>query len=98
MARAAPRGRASFEPRLLRTHCRVGPPGSDAHLVDVDGTWTRYHRIGENGAVLVRPDGHVCWRAFGGPDGHAGVGLGDALDIALGRRLPGALLAKENRA
>jgi len=70
-------------------HHRVGAPGSDADLLDVDATWRQVYGIGDHGAVLVRPDGHVCWRAFAGPDAHAGVGLGDAVDMALGRRLEG---------
>jgi hypothetical protein len=69
-------------------HYRVGAPASDAELLDVDETWARDYGIGADGAVLVRPDGHVSWRAFAGPDAHAGVALGDAIDIAVGRRLP----------
>lgn len=30
--------------------------------IDVDGTWARHRDVGEAGAVLVRPDGHVAWR------------------------------------
>jgi hypothetical protein len=96
-----PRGAAwarELDARVPTTHYRVGAPGTDADLLDVDGTWTRDYGIGENGAVLVRPDGHVCWRAFAGPGGHTGIGLGDALDIALGRRLPEASVVKEKRA
>ena len=74
--------------RVPLRHYRVGPPGSDADLLDVDAAWQHTYGIEENGAVLVRPDGHVCWRAFAGPDAHRGVGLRDALEIAVGRREP----------
>ena len=68
-------------------HYRVGEPGSAADLTDVEQTWRSDYGIESDGAVLVRPDGHVCWRAASGPEGHTGVGLADALDIALGRHL-----------
>jgi hypothetical protein len=31
--------------------------------VDVDGHWPSAYGITSTGAVLVRPDGFVCWRA-----------------------------------
>jgi 2-polyprenyl-6-methoxyphenol hydroxylase-like FAD-dependent oxidoreductase len=63
--------------------------GADGDLLDVDDTWSGVYGIPDDGAVLVRPDGHVAWRAFDGPAGYTGVGLADALDIAMGRRLEG---------
>ena len=68
-------------------HYRVGEPGSTAELVDVDRRWRCDYGMKGDGAVLIRPDGHVCWRAFSGPEDHTGVGLAEALEIALGRRL-----------
>ncbi len=41
---------------------RIGAPG----LHD-DGRFARTYGIENDGAVLVRPDGHVAWRAAGGP-------------------------------
>jgi hypothetical protein len=41
---------------------RVGDPG----LGD-DGGFIQAYGIGTDGAVLVRPDGHVAWRSAGGP-------------------------------
>jgi hypothetical protein len=38
----------------------IGPEGD---LVDVDGNWAQQYGVTEGGAVLVRPDGHVAWRA-----------------------------------
>jgi 2-polyprenyl-6-methoxyphenol hydroxylase-like FAD-dependent oxidoreductase len=68
------------------SHYRVGAPRSDANLIDLDGTWARFYGIDSEGAVLVRPDGHVSWRARGTPDQHVGIGVREALEIALGRR------------
>ena len=68
-------------------HYRVGQPGSAADLIDLEGTWRRDYGIERDGAVLVRPDGHVCWRAFSGPERHRGLGVAEALEIAVGRRL-----------
>jgi 2,4-dichlorophenol 6-monooxygenase len=42
----------------------VGPAGD---LRDVSGAWTRLRQISDTGAVLVRPDCHVGWRAFDAP-------------------------------
>jgi putative polyketide hydroxylase len=41
---------------------RIGAPG----LRDL-GAFTRAYGLGEDGAVLVRPDGHVAWRSATGP-------------------------------
>ncbi|MFB8005182.1 FAD-dependent monooxygenase [Nocardia sp. NPDC056000] len=43
----------------LRT-VAVGP---ETEWCDVDGTWTSIREIADDGAILVRPDQHVCWRA-----------------------------------
>jgi hypothetical protein len=37
----------------------VGPGGS---LIDTAGEWPSLYGVGRDGAVLVRPDGHVAWR------------------------------------
>jgi len=48
---------------------RVGVPldryliGPDGQLFDKTGQWENLYGIGPDGAVLVRPDGHVAWRA-----------------------------------
>ena len=39
---------------------RIGVGGD---LVDVDGRWPSAYGVCSSGAVLVRPDGLVCWRA-----------------------------------
>jgi 2-polyprenyl-6-methoxyphenol hydroxylase-like FAD-dependent oxidoreductase len=37
--------------------------GHDADLVDRDGAFEKAYGVERDGAVLVRPDGHVAWRA-----------------------------------
>jgi len=71
-------------------HHHVGSPGTTADLIDVEGAWSRAYGIAGDGAVLVRPDGHVAWRAFSRPGGYEGTGLVEALDIATGRKSKGA--------
>jgi hypothetical protein len=56
----------------------IGGPG----LRDL-GAFTAAYGIGEDGAVLVRPDGHVAWRGARGP-GAGGV-LRDAVRHVLAR-------------
>ena len=60
--------------------CTVGHGG----LRDEDGTWAQLYGIDPDGAVLVRPDGHVAWRsAAAGTEPHAE--LVRALHAVLGR-------------
>ena len=37
--------------------------GAGDGLDDVDGSWPAAYGVGRDGAVLVRPDAHVGWRA-----------------------------------
>ena len=37
--------------------------GKDADLSDPDGNWHEIYGVDSDGAVLVRPDGHVAWRS-----------------------------------
>lgn len=39
--------------------------GGDADAVDPEGAWCRAAGVGDHGALLVRPDGFVAWRAGG---------------------------------
>jgi 2,4-dichlorophenol 6-monooxygenase len=41
--------------------------GTDAGYRDVDGTWSTIREIDDLGAVLVRPDQFIAWRAATGP-------------------------------
>jgi len=61
---------------------RIG--GHDG-LVDVDGQWAAVREIGDGGAVLVRPDGHVAWR-HSDPSPTPADTLLEALESVLGRR------------
>jgi putative polyketide hydroxylase len=58
--------------------------GPDADLHDPEGRWAGTYGVGENGAVLIRPDGHVAWRTTGAPDDAPGE-LAGALRACLGR-------------
>jgi hypothetical protein len=61
---------------------RIGPRG-DYH--DEGGTWRTLYGVGPGGAVLVRPDGHVAWRARESVAG-ATADLTRALAVARGVR------------
>jgi putative polyketide hydroxylase len=60
----------------------VGGAGelSDA---DADGSWQHAYDVGDEGAVLVRPDGYVAWRSRGAAPDHAAI-LQAAIDRILG--------------
>jgi putative polyketide hydroxylase len=60
----------------------VGGAGelSDA---DADGSWQHAYDVGDEGAVLVRPDGYVAWRSRGAAPDHAAT-LQAAIDRILG--------------
>lgn len=51
---------------------------------DVEGAWMQRREIGDDGAILVRPDVHVGWRSAGAVEHPAEV-LGAALATILGR-------------
>jgi putative polyketide hydroxylase len=37
--------------------------GSDGDLKDINNRWSSAHGVNADGAVLVRPDGFIAWRA-----------------------------------
>ncbi|HWB52100.1 MAG TPA: FAD-dependent monooxygenase [Stellaceae bacterium] len=51
-------------------------------IADPDGAWLRAYALAPDGAVLVRPDGYVCWRSHGGA-----AAPEEVLDTAFGRVL-----------
>jgi len=65
----------------LRQHM-VGCSGETA---DGGAAWRALYGIGETGAVLVRPDGHVAWRHFEAGRSQA-CALADAFDAVLAHK------------
>ncbi|WP_042417976.1 FAD-dependent oxidoreductase [Streptacidiphilus anmyonensis] len=69
----------------LDCHRIGGDPGHGPVLRPEEGThWAEAHGVGEDGAVLVRPDGFVAWRATGADDRPVPV-LTRVLEAILGR-------------
>jgi hypothetical protein len=66
----------------------VDTSGIGADLDDSSGVIAELHGTGPDGAVLVRPDGFVAWRASEADDDAEGV-LERALGAALGKPRPG---------
>ena len=62
--------------------CLVIGPGPEADLRDTGDAWPALSEVERTGAVLVRPDGHVAWRAHALPEQPS-----EALDAALHRLL-----------
>jgi putative polyketide hydroxylase len=58
--------------------------GKDGDLVDTDGNWHDAYGVDTDGAVLVRPDGHVAWRSRSGAS-NPGEVVRVALDRLFGR-------------
>lgn len=79
---------APWMPAAARVRSRSGIPlegyvvGSHGDLIDHAGSWRDLYGVGSDGAVLVRPDGYVAWRAQ-----HAPVDTDSALRAALDRIL-----------
>jgi putative polyketide hydroxylase len=60
--------------------------GEGGDLIDPDGNWHEAYGVEADGAVLVRPDGHVAWRSrSAAPD--PAEALRAALDRVFGRML-----------
>jgi 2-polyprenyl-6-methoxyphenol hydroxylase-like FAD-dependent oxidoreductase len=62
----------------------VSTVGKDGDLGDPDGSWHEAYGVDTDGAVLVRPDGHVAWRSRSGASNPQQV-LRAALDCVFGR-------------
>jgi putative polyketide hydroxylase len=62
----------------------VSTVGEDGDLGDPDGKWHEAYGVDSDGAVLVRPDGHVAWRSRSGASNPLEV-LRSALDCLFGR-------------
>jgi 2,4-dichlorophenol 6-monooxygenase len=69
----------AIDSRVSAGEARVGDPVSDT-----DGSWAALSGIGPDGAILVRPDGHVAWRS-GSVPANPSVELEAALGTILAR-------------
>ena len=49
--------------QTLSFSLKVYKIADDGDLTNPDNTWCDTYEITKNGAVLVRPDGHVAWRS-----------------------------------
>ncbi len=58
--------------------------GDGLDYADSDGRWAEVRDIGDDGAVLVRPDNHVAWRSVGA-HGQPQAQLRHALETVLAR-------------
>jgi putative polyketide hydroxylase len=58
---------------------------ADGDLVDLTGQWPPIYGVGDDGACLVRPDGHVGWRVDSKPPGDAGDVMRATFDQILSR-------------
>ena len=70
----------SYPPLVAHT---IGAGGGA--LTDPDDTWQDAYEIGDEGAVLVRPDGHVAWRRPRGIWPPVGRALGPRWTACSGR-------------
>ncbi len=60
--------------------------GPARDLSDIYGHWAEMREIAEAGCLLVRPDGHIAWRASNAPSDieHATTSLRNAMRLILG--------------
>jgi 2,4-dichlorophenol 6-monooxygenase len=65
---------AAAASKELGVEVAVATVGDGGEYGDPDGSWAQLREVQEHGAVLVRPDNHVAWRA-----NHAGEDLVAAL-------------------
>jgi putative polyketide hydroxylase len=77
-------------PELVRRATAAEPIPLRVHVVGLHGDlacrdeWARTYGVRSGGMVLVRPDGHVCWRAAERP-ADTGSTVGRVLQTAVGR-------------
>ncbi|MFF2375252.1 FAD-dependent monooxygenase [Streptomyces xiamenensis] len=62
----------------------IGADDETARYRDAEGAWSAVRGVGDDGAVLVRPDQHIAWRGASASP-HAERELDEALARALGR-------------
>lgn len=64
----------------------IGSELDDVDYLDTDRTWSYDRETAADGAILVRPDGHVAWRSRAAKENPAAI-LRQALEKVLGRAL-----------
>ena len=64
---------------------RIGRRADEPDAIDLDGRWPVCSGVGDDGAVLIRPDGYVAWTAESGSPSPR-VALKRALAAVLGSR------------
>lgn len=81
---AGPKGHAWRDASLHQSRIRmVAYVMGDGAIIDDEGQWTAAYGVGDDGAVMVRPDGYVAWRMNSLP-GNPHQALTKALDDLLG--------------
>lgn len=78
------RERASLAARALNISIDVHSIGANGDYPDADGGFADAYGISATGAVMVRPDGFVAWRATGHADATE-LSIADALSSLLAR-------------
>jgi putative polyketide hydroxylase len=73
---------ATHTPIPMRAY-RIGPASAGVELADTENNWQARYELADDGAVLVRPDGYVAWRA-GSPGTDPAAALASALNQILG--------------
>ncbi|MGQ0480954.1 MAG: FAD-dependent monooxygenase [Pseudonocardia sp.] len=63
-AEAAEQAARTLGVRLQVVRIAADGEHTDSELADTDGTWAQVREISDAGAVLVRPDNHVAYRAL----------------------------------
>ena len=71
--------------RRLGVEIEAHTIGDDGDYGDADGGWEKQYGVSDGGAVLVRPDGHVAWRAAGECDAASATTLAGVLGQVLAR-------------
>lgn len=87
--------RAAAAAAAATTRCPLTIVEVGGTLADPDNAWFAVSGIGTTGAVLVRPDKHVAWRADPTPDARADE-LGEALRRLLHGGIDGAIDGAEH--
>lgn len=64
----------------------IGDETDEEDYLDVDRTWSYDREIAADGAILVRPDGHVAWRSLAAKENPAAI-LHQAFEKILRRQL-----------